>query len=521
MKKSCAVKCIAIVLAMVMVLGTSISAMAANVSSTTKYVSGGYRVTTDVSDLSGNEMVTYLVHDADSLYKVAPANIEYVDQKTATAGGSVQFGYTGEGTWDDAKKIYVGAESLSTPVQSTNSVLEAGATLMENGKVSTAVNESLTNVEGNLKTINLSAPSVPVVSVYKNEEPVDFFKTAEGIAVTCAITEDDIIYVTYQIPEIISAAAIINNGNANIEYSAKNQGGTIATLNRTASYLLDKTEQGEPAAADYWFLPNKWTVENPGAAMFAYNAANKDAILASNVVEENVKAAIAASDDNPVVVEFTDYQPAGITLNGRANTVSQSIDVPVDGVYDVVVRANAYETSRHPIVKITDGNGELVKEVEITPSAANSFALSKGDSVELKAGTYNIELASTNLVRFDFAVLLPQGAASNAALAGKEAFLDFVDKATAKTTTEIRLGSVKLSDTALTAFARVIGNYETCGIKVGSEAYRALGVLGDNGAFAVELADENGGLIAEFENAEVCAYADAAVTAPGVITVVE
>ena len=81
MKKTRAMKVLAVVLAMAMVLGTSLSAMAATVTSTTTVKDGVTKVTTNVSGLSGSEMATYLVTDADSLYQVNSTNIKYIDQK--------------------------------------------------------------------------------------------------------------------------------------------------------------------------------------------------------------------------------------------------------------------------------------------------------------------------------------------------------------------------------------------------------------------------------------------------------
>ena len=80
MKKTRAMKVLAVVLAMAMVLGTSLSAMAATVTSTTTVKDGVTKVTTNVSGLSGSEMATYLVTGADSLYQVDSTNFKYIDQ---------------------------------------------------------------------------------------------------------------------------------------------------------------------------------------------------------------------------------------------------------------------------------------------------------------------------------------------------------------------------------------------------------------------------------------------------------
>lgn len=540
MKKSCAVKCIAIVLAMVMVLGTSLSAMAAAVSSTTKYVSGGYRVTTDVSGLNGNEMVTYLVHDADSLYKVTPANIDYVDQKTAAAGGSVQFGYTGTGEWNEAKKIYVGAESLSEPVQSTNSILAEGATLIENGKVSSAVNEDLTNEEGTLKYININNVATTVTSVYKNNDPIDFMR-ADGarIAIDCEITSDDTIYVTYKMPEVLSAASYIDNGLATLNYTARNAVGNIGSLNGVVS-KIDGDAAGTIGESDaYWFLPQKWESQDVSfkyqirtaeevAANSKYAPYLKETILADGSIPQSVRDAIEADSaegklSGTVTATLTDYQPYGIILNGSAQTLDFNVYVPADGVYNLITRTNSYTVERKPVIEIYNAETEeLVDTITATPSAANAWSLGKGDkTLDLAAGNYIMKVkSSTGIVRFDFAALIPEGPAANAAMTDKETFLDYVENSEDTYDTIIRLGDVYLSDTALTAFARVIGYYETCGIKVDGVNYQAAGTAGD-GAFAVELADDNGGLKTEFANAQVSAYADSYETPAGVITVVE
>ncbi len=523
MKKAGAMKILAVVLAMVMVLGTSIGAMAASVTSTTKYVDGGYNVTTSVSGLNADEMVTYLVSDADSLYQVGPGNIEYVDQQTAQ-GTTAQFSYTGTGDEFGAnKKIYVGAQSLEQPIESENTVLQAGAVLMENGKISTAENTDLTNTEGTLKTITLSNSSNLVTSVYKNDQEIDFFKTADGIAVTCEITENDVIYVSYQMPEILSSAAYIDQGRANTTYETLNATGSVASLNGIASHLQGNTIQGE--SSEYWFIPQKWTGQE---ITFKYDVAKKADIAADESVPQNIKDAVAADTENTgsVTVIFTDYQPYGITLhsNDGQYIVYQDVYVPVSGTYNLVTRTNSYAADRKPAVEIWDGNEEyVIDRVEATPTVANQWSLGKGDhSVDLDAGYYTIKIKSTNnIIRFDFAALMPADPAAEAALASQDAFMDYVAQTTdAQATAEIRLGTVTLSDTALTAFARVIGNYTECGINVNGKKYQALGVSG-NGAFAVGLEDEAGGLSAEFAEAQVSAYADGTQTAPGVITTVE
>lgn len=520
MKKTCAIKVLAVVLAMVMVLGTSLSAMAATVTSTTTVKDGTTKVTTNVSGLSGDEMATYLVTDADSLYQVDSTNIKYIDQKDA-ANGAVKFEYTGDAlTAND--KIYVGAESLSAPVQSEDPTEVSGAAVYENGVMST-LNKDLTNAEGNAKDIALAGSAANVTSVYKNGTEVPFAKKADGIAVFCALDDGDVLNIYYT-STVVSAASIINSGNYNATYpAAKNKTGSICTFNRYESMADSaKNPQGELNPDQYWFVADP--IE--GTFTFSYGRDYVAANIASNkylnddgkdVLESNWPEIYALYQDESVTTStwsrtLTIDEAGTPNVGGLAldNTtwLEQEFSVAEDGNYELIARTSSWGSERKPTFEIYQGDTKVADAV-ITPTQIGgkwNFAAADGGAIALDGGvTYTLKAkSSASFIRFDFAAFVPAGEPADAALASKDAFMAEIAKSDVVDNVEVRIGDVTLTDTALTVLARVFGNYEACGIAVGSDKYEAIGVAG-NGAYAVELQDD-AGMIEAFQDAEVKAY---------------
>lgn len=504
MKKTCAIKVLAVVLAMVMVLGTSLSAMAATVTSTTTVKDGVTKVTSNVSGLSGNEMATYLITDAASLYQVDSTNIKYIDQKDA-ASGAVKFEYTGDAlTADD--KIYVGAESLSTPVQSEDPTEVSGAAVYENG-VLKGLNGNLTNTEGTAKDIALAGNVANVTSVYKNGIEVPFAKKANCIAVFCALEDGDALNIYYT-STVVSSASIIERGEFVSSKGNGNNTGTVTAFNIREA-LGKGVEQGESGPNEYWFT-GKYTGDQTftydKAAATAYYNKLDDAKKTSfrNNYPELYALIEAGSDATEWTKSFDNETVAGLAIN--TGTFEPTLQVAESGVYKLMARTKSYELSRKPTFAIYDGD-TLVASSTITPALKDRWNFAAADgTVTLEGGkTYTLKISANALVRFDFVAFVPAGEPADAAIAGQEAFMSEIEKSEVAADAEVRIGDVTLTDTALTVLARVFGVYNSCGIDVNGSKYEALGVAG-NGAFAVELQDD-AGMIDAFQSAAVKAFA--------------
>lgn len=203
MKKVCAMKILCAVLAIAMVLGTGVSAMAVTTYSTVVYnTDGTYNVTTEVEGLAeGGEMVTYMVHNASSMYAVTPANIDYIEQKTAT-GSTETFAYDGTGATGALAgyKIYVGAESLSAPVEGTATVIEGPAVELNGEPVVVAVDNYDVADDKVVKTIKLPAGTAATVTAVKIGDTAveDYFVIGDyiGFATSTALTADNTVSIT-------------------------------------------------------------------------------------------------------------------------------------------------------------------------------------------------------------------------------------------------------------------------------------------------------------------------------------
>lgn len=500
MKKTRAMKVLAVVLAMAMVLGTSLSAMAATVTSTTTVKDGVTKVTTNVSGLSGSEMATYLVTGADSLYQVDSTNIKYIDQKDAAAG-AVRFEYTG------------GALTASEDPTEIS-----GAIVYENG-IQNALNSNLTNTEGTKKDIQLAGSAANVTSVYKNGTEVPFAKKADGIAVFCALDDGDVLSIYYT-STVVSAASVINSGNYNATYPAsKNTTGSICTLNRYESMADSvKNPQGEAAPGEYWFVADPIQGEFTFSYGREYVAANiknnkyTETELATNYPEIYAlyqdESSTASTWSKTLTIDEAGTPNVGGLVLDNNTWLEQEFSVAEDGNYELIARTSSWAAERKPTFEIYQGDTKVASAV-ITPTLVSgkwNFAAADGGAVALKGGvTYTLKAkSSASFIRFDFAAFVPAGEPADAALAGQDAFMAEIAKSDVAENVEVRIGDVKLTDTALTVLARVFGNYTECGIAVGSDKYAAIGVAG-NGAYAVELQDD-AGMIAAFQNAAVKAY---------------
>ncbi|MBR4030680.1 MAG: hypothetical protein IKJ06_04720 [Clostridia bacterium] len=175
MKKS-ATKILVAVLCLSMVLGTSISAMAA-VTVTGTDVKVNYfdksveKIKTTVRTTAAEE-VTYMVHNAESLSSVEAENIKYIDQQEINGVGT--FEYTLSNYNSDTDKIYVGGQSLDAPVNSTPSIYDCGFDV----KVNDVALDTYLNIEpGYVKVILDSAAGVTSVKITGTTEyDVDFMK---------------------------------------------------------------------------------------------------------------------------------------------------------------------------------------------------------------------------------------------------------------------------------------------------------------------------------------------------------
>ncbi len=133
MKKG-ATKVLVAVLCLSMVLGTSMSAMAAitvdNTDVKVDFVTGATTVTTSVTT-DANEKVTYMVHDAADFYSVTKDNVKYIDQKTInTTTDTFQYTTNAFGASD---VVYVGGDSLNAPTTSTTTTSKSGLTINIDG----------------------------------------------------------------------------------------------------------------------------------------------------------------------------------------------------------------------------------------------------------------------------------------------------------------------------------------------------------------------------------------------------
>lgn len=550
MKKARATKILCAVLTVIMVLGTGLSAMAAVTStSVVKYSADktAYGVTTEVSGLAENEMVTYLVHNASSMYNVTPSNIDFVDQKNAD-GTTASFNYKGTGDWATKNNtIYVGAESLAAPVTSAAESMEEGVAVYVNGVMVKGLTVEGADAAG-VKTIALDYAN-EVVDVAYNGTAVEFFKnsTEIGFATDAALDADTgIINITTKAATItgdpastgvLSAADIIAMGKA-IDPATQavivNDNGTISGWAGLLSNIRGNStnsSQGEQGSANFWYK-NQFTLAQSGYDVSAMTVEFNEKYTPAGLgvgsdgkpisgnewpasVKEQVHADYNAGKTS-TTFDASSFVANGITLNNKAGAeIEVEFNVAVPGNYKLISRAAAWTADRKVVLTFADG-----KQFATTRGEDNTqLTLGASDAIYLEAGTYAAKLnANVNApVRLDFIALVPATAATEAAYAaGKEALVAYLDGDVVDGEVGIKLGTVKAEGNSFVAFGRVRGNYSECGIEIMNgdnyEAFPALGVAGQsgmaNGGFAIELIDEDGvDLAEEFNGAEVNAYA--------------
>jgi len=562
MKKARATKILCAVLTVIMVLGTGLSAMAAVTgTSVVKYNvdKTAYGVTTEVSGLAENEMVTYLVHNASSMYNVAPSNIDFIDQKNAN-GTTAQFGYKGTGDWETkANKIYIGAESLAAPVESGVTLTEEGVAVTVNGALIKGAAIDGKDAAG-IKKIALDC--VPyIVDVAYNGTSVDFFRVGDAIAFytdAALDKEADFIAITTlgvsftddpTADGVLSAADIIAMGKAidpTTQTAIVHDNGSISGWMGLLSNIRGNSTndgQGETGAAGFWYQ-NGYTLAESGydvsAVTVNFNEAclpvgvrtdpNTGNLVGGNEWPESVKEQVLAdynAGETSTTIDASDFKANGVTLNNKSGAeIELSFNVPVAGDYKLIGRSSVWEASRKAQLAI-DGKSTLA----LTNVATQKMALGTSDSVYLEAGDYTAKLNAnvSGPTRLDFIALVPATAAVNAAydaaLASEAAdddaavaFKEFLALGEfSKGEAGIKLGTVKAEGSSFVAFGRVKGEYTECGIEIyfynedEIVSFPALGVSGtpgiSNGGFAIELIDEDGAdLAAELSGAEVQAY---------------
>lgn len=548
MKKARATKILCAVLTVIMVLGTGLSAMAAVTStSVIKYdtANSAYSVTTNVFDLAENEMVTYLVHNADSMYNVGPANIDYIDQKNAD-GTTAKFEYKSTGNWlTKNEKIYVGAESITAPVESTADPMELGVAVYVNGVLLKGLTIEGKSAAG-IKKIALDY-AANVIDVRYNDEPVEFFNIdgAIGFYTDAALNdEDDKIEITTAAAKfvndptadnILSSADIINLGLANAPADTANGGaglsysnGQVTNWNGIICRIAGVEASEDLTAYNYWFANKETTFGDLGYetvdVKFSSTKEPKNESYGSTISYEDIKAAYDSDKTKPVTVNVENFVPEGITLHKSGTAIPVEITVPAPGNYKLIARQNAHTADRMTAITYGDKSIGAVSEKK----GEYSFAKS-ADSIYLEAGTHTVTLNAlgSSLVRFDFLALVPATAASDdaygAVLAAKKddenanAFKEYLKKGYfTEGTAGIKLGTVKVEGNTLVAFGRAKGAYAECGILIltdeGPQVFPALGVAANpgsaNGGFAIELIDEDDkDLAEEFKGSYLYAYA--------------
>lgn len=554
MKKVCAKKIVSGVLSVAMLLSASVSAMAATATSVVKYNAGQteYTITTDVVGVASGEMVTYMVHDASNFYSITPANIEYVDQKTA-ATSSAQFTYKGAGNWntlaDAGMKIYVGAESLSAPLPTDPTVTEAKTTVFVNGVMDNTAVVTNAAIDGGYKYEVVNASVAPyVVAVYLNSDKVDFYRTDDsiGLFTNRELTTDDNIKLTTR-AVVYSAKDYYESGayavaypelmdTINDKWEVVYNNGDSSTFTQVARVINNNQNSSEPS--NYKYLNTKTFGEIYGTDTVNWTATMKNLTGVSEVfllewndeskkVETQRQTAYgydgtgdlrqdaSYTNLNPETYTFdmTDFIPQGINLSTLGDAVEVSVSIPVGGNYKLLTHASAYNASRKVDAELFDEEGTSV--AKFTSGGTKDvfgYALSDGE-INVPAGYYTIKLkgAGDGPTRLDYMAFLPATEATNAAVAGDDATIEsYIDNSVAMDDTNmaIEIGNVRLTDNALVVFARATGSFSEAGIMVNEVQYPALAVSGvdgyGHGGFAIELYDESG--VADLADAAVEAY---------------
>ena len=166
----------------------STTAFAATTQTVTKYKDDGLEVTSKISGLKENSMVTYLaVKGKDQAVSENGDNIVYIGQKNVPNTGSVDFGYkisdtkVGAGVYATVKC----GSSVDT-IENTNTIEVGGVTVTwdKNGVPGTAVTDMLVGEGDEVSLTLVPADGSEIVKIVKNnkEELDPFNKTVKATA---------------------------------------------------------------------------------------------------------------------------------------------------------------------------------------------------------------------------------------------------------------------------------------------------------------------------------------------------
>ncbi len=305
MKKS-ATKVLVAVLCLSMVLGTSMSAMAAvtsigNTDVAVNFVTGVTTVRTTVTT-DEEEKVTYMVHDAADFYSVKQENVKYIDQKTINITDT--FEYT---TSDFGEKdvVYVGGESLENPQTSNVDKHTTGLTIkIDEEEVQDTIKWEA--FEGYVKVPMANAADVTAVTLGADATETNF---AVG---------NGVLYV--MLPEVVTEdLAVIN-------IETVNAGDAVAPIVIKAKSLATKLTPNEFGVID---LANMATPTTAGFSGFyrEYIAGNFES---DGVYSEN-------PDDN---IKGTYQWTVKMLVNGDAVKLLKSYDASTNGYVELSLTEN-------------------------------------------------------------------------------------------------------------------------------------------------------------------------------------
>ncbi len=557
MKKSCAVKFLAVALVLVLTVSTGLSAMAASVISLTRYNGDDVSVKTQVTGLKEETMVTYMVTDNTSLAATTDSTIKAIDQVNVGDKTAVEFGYNTTSAAIDTDKIFVGADTWNAAAESGKILAASGANVTENGIAPAtphANNMNLLADEDDVTAVtltNASADEVAYVTIDGVE--VDFsVKDADEIYLFDALTADSIINIGYKAP-YFTAASVMDAWPETLEYGTHFTGSNTGAISGSIGYLnsvqFQLDAQGsygdglkawyptsEAKTVEYQILGSSMkkifadgAVQADGTVVLKDGSGSAKATAGADVVaaafEQYDADAVAAMEDTaryPVAVAYSKNQQWIMHL-GTSNALNIELDVPVAGTYTMVFHQGAYQTSRLPVVTV---NGAEAK----TATMYSAISGSEGDNgcistldVTLNKGvnTFTIKSASS-IVRLDSVYLLNKDAVgqemieimdANRTAATRPVAIDKVTGYNRFEDTVVTLGKVVQTENSITAFARVSGAFDECGIEVGADQYAALAVGGSEdldtkGAYAIELYSDNADDIAALKGRGIMAYAD-------------
>ncbi|MBQ2966688.1 MAG: hypothetical protein IJE10_01035 [Clostridia bacterium] len=565
MKKSCAMKLLAVALVVILTMSTGLSAMAASVTSFTRYDGDTVNVETQVTGLDEESMVTYLVTDNTSLAATTDAKIKAIDQVNVGNNTAVEFGYTTTADAIETDKIYVGADTWTAATESGKVKAASGANVVENGIVSEplAANMELLAEEGEATAVTLAgSTSDKVAYVLVDGAEVDFaIKDTDEIYVFEALTKDTIINIGYYAP-IVTAASIIDampetleKGTHFVSSNTGAQSGTVGFLN-ARQFSADDNNNSYGDALKAWYKTTEAKTANMiltgavikkvlagtpgenGSVAYDGGSTNADNVSAAEyaVIKELFKGQEAELDDATEYTIPVNYGSGQdwIMHVGSSNSMDTTLNVPVAGTYTLAFRIGAYQTTRVP--KVAVNGGSFVASTmysEISGGEGDPGCIATVD-VALNAGENTIAIRNnaSSVLRFDFMVALAKDAMADKVLeqmdnargyatgrtGGYVPALDTVTGIDVYSDVVVTLGKVVQTENSITAFARATGDYSECGITVDTDNYKALAVsdgsddINYKGAYAVELYSDDAADIEALAGTAIKAYADEVVS---------